>query len=74
MAIHSGGQTVFSPSHIEGITLCAGEEVDEVAGGARIQINAKKTKIMTKSDELIIQIRDDKIKYVKECIFIPNGI
>ena len=34
MAIHSNGQTVFSLSHIEGITLGAGEEVDEVAGGA----------------------------------------
>ena len=27
-------QTVFSPTCIEGITLGAGEEVDEVAGGA----------------------------------------
>ena len=34
MPIHSSGQTVFSLSHIEGITLSAGEEVDEVAGGA----------------------------------------
>ena len=34
MAIHSGGQTIFSFSHIEGITLGAGEEVDEFAGGA----------------------------------------
>ena len=34
MAIHSSGQTVFSFSHIDGITLGAGEEVDEVAGGA----------------------------------------
>ena len=34
MAIHSSGQTVSSLSHIEGITLGAGEEVDEVAGGA----------------------------------------
>ena len=34
MAIHSSVQTVFSLSHIEGITLSAGEEVDEVAGGA----------------------------------------
>ena len=33
MAIQSSGQTVFSLSHIEGITLGAGEEVDEVAGG-----------------------------------------
>jgi hypothetical protein len=33
--IHSSGPTVFSLSHIEGITLCTGEEVDEVAGGAR---------------------------------------
>ena len=32
--IHSSRQTVFSLSHIEGITLGAGEEVDEVAGGA----------------------------------------
>ena len=35
MAIHSSGQTIFSLAHIEGITLGAGEEVDEVAGGAR---------------------------------------
>ena len=34
MAIHSSGQTIFSLTHIEGITLGVGEEVDEVAGGA----------------------------------------
>ena len=34
MAIHSSGQTIFSLSHIEGITLGTSEEVDEVAGGA----------------------------------------
>ena len=34
MAIHSSGQTVFSFPYIEGITLGAGEEVDEVVGGA----------------------------------------
>ena len=34
MAFHSRGQTIFSLSHIEGITLGAHEEVDEVAGGA----------------------------------------
>ena len=34
MAIHSSGQTIFSLAHLEGITLSAGEEVDEVAGGA----------------------------------------
>ena len=34
LAIHFSGQTVFSLTHIEGITLGAGEEVDEVAGGA----------------------------------------
>ena len=34
MVIHSSGQTIFSLAHIEGITLVAGEEVDEVAGGA----------------------------------------
>ena len=34
MAIQSSGQTVLNSSHIEGITLCAGEEVDEVAEGA----------------------------------------
>ena len=34
MAIHSSGQTIFSLVHIEGIALGAGEEVDEVAGGA----------------------------------------
>ena len=32
MAIHSSGQAIFSLTHIEGITLGAGEEVDEVAG------------------------------------------
>ena len=32
--IHSSGQTVFSFPHIEGITLGASEEVDELAGGA----------------------------------------
>ena len=34
MAIHPSGQTIFSLTHIERITLCAGEEVDMVAGGA----------------------------------------
>ena len=34
MAVHSSGQTIFSLAHIEGITLGAGEEVDEVAGEA----------------------------------------
>ena len=33
MAIHSSGQTVFSLTHIEGITLGAGEEVDGGASG-----------------------------------------
>ena len=33
-AIHSSGQTISSLAHIEGITLSAGEEVDEVAGRA----------------------------------------
>ena len=31
---HSSGQAIFSLAHIEGITLGAGEEIDEVAGGA----------------------------------------
>ena len=35
MAIHSRGQTVFSLSNIEGITLGASEEIDKNAGGAR---------------------------------------
>ena len=34
VAIHSSGQTISSLAPIEGITLSAGEEVDEVAGGA----------------------------------------
>ena len=34
VAIHSSGQTISSLAHIEGITLSAGEEIDEVAGGA----------------------------------------
>ena len=34
MTIHSSGQTSFSFSRVEGITLGAGEEVDEVVGGA----------------------------------------
>ena len=33
MSIHSSEQTVFRLLHIEGITLGAGEKVDEVAGG-----------------------------------------
>ena len=33
MAIHSSGQIISSLTHIGGITLGAGEEVDEVAGG-----------------------------------------
>ena len=35
MAIHSSGQIIFSLTRIEGITMAVGEEVDEVAGGAR---------------------------------------
>ena len=34
MTIHSSGQIIFSFTHIEHITIGAGEEVDEVAGGA----------------------------------------
>jgi hypothetical protein len=34
VAIHSSGQTIFGFTHIAGIALGAGEEVDEVAGGA----------------------------------------
>ena len=34
MAINSRGQTIFSFTHIEGITLGTGEEVDEIAGEA----------------------------------------
>ena len=34
MAIHSSGQTLFSLTHIEGITLSAGKKTEEVAGGA----------------------------------------
>ena len=34
MIIHSSGQTIFSFIHIESITLGAGEDIDEVAGGA----------------------------------------
>jgi hypothetical protein len=34
VAIYSSGQTIFSLAHLEGITLGAGEEVDEVVGGA----------------------------------------
>jgi hypothetical protein len=30
LAIHSSGQTIFGFTHIEGIPLDAGEEVDEV--------------------------------------------
>ena len=36
MPIHSSGQTVPSRSHVEGITLGAIEEVDEVARGASV--------------------------------------
>ena len=36
VAIHSSGQIISSLTHIEGITLSAGEEVDEVAGGAGV--------------------------------------
>ena len=34
MTTHSNGQTIFSFNYIEGITLSAGEEIHEVAGGA----------------------------------------
>ena len=34
VAIHSNRKAILSLAHIEGITLGAGEEVDEVAGGA----------------------------------------
>ena len=39
VAAHSNGQTIFSFTHIGGITLCAGEEVDEIAGGAGMGVN-----------------------------------
>ena len=35
MAFFSSGQTAFSFSHKEDITLSAGEEVDKIAGRAR---------------------------------------
>ena len=34
VAIQSRGQTILISTRIEGITLGAGEEIDEVAGGA----------------------------------------
>jgi hypothetical protein len=34
VTIHSSGQTVFGFSHIEGITLGVGKEVDEVVGAS----------------------------------------
>ena len=34
MAINSSGQAIFGLTHIEEITVGAGEDVDEVAGGA----------------------------------------
>ena len=34
MWAHDSGQTIFRLAHVEGITLCADEEVDEVTGGA----------------------------------------
>ena len=33
MSIHSSGQIIFNFTHIEGITLDTGEEVDDVGGG-----------------------------------------
>ena len=36
VATHSNGQTIFSFTHIEGITVDAGEEVEQVAGGATV--------------------------------------
>ena len=35
VTIHSSGQTIFSFTHIESISLVTVEEVDEIAGGAR---------------------------------------
>ena len=34
MTIHFSEQTILSFTHVESITLGAGEEVDEVAGGS----------------------------------------
>ena len=34
VAIYSSGQAIFNFTHIEGIILGAGEEVDKVDGGA----------------------------------------
>ena len=36
MGIHSSGQTVFGFPDIEGITVGAGKELNEVAGGASV--------------------------------------
>ena len=37
--IHSSGQAIFSLTHIEGITLGAGEEVDEVGSEAQVALS-----------------------------------
>ena len=43
MTVHSSGHTVFSLTHMEGITLSAGEEADEVSWSALKILTGKPT-------------------------------
>ena len=51
MSIHSSGQSISSLAHIEGITLAAGEEVDEVAGGVSGMVVDRIGEVGTRASE-----------------------
>jgi hypothetical protein len=54
VAIHSSGQTIFSFTHIEDITLGVGEEVDKVAGGSSSMGVDRIARLMTRLVKICI--------------------
>ena len=55
MAIHSSGQTIFSLIHIEGITLGASEEVDEIINTFKYHVSCTDGKISVRINLLFYQ-------------------
>ena len=66
MAIHSSGQTIFSLTHIEGIPLSAGEEVDEVAGGASGMGVDRIGEVGNRASEGHINKKEIKVNHIKK--------
>ena len=75
MAIQSSGQTIFSLFHIEGITLCAGEEIDEVAGGASgIGVDRIVEVCDRTSEGQAVEVYGADFIYVEQSIFADDVI